>query len=354
MPKTGDTVRFLNDVGGGIIVKIDGRIAYVRDPNDGFETPMPLSECIVVPSVSTQEKSEKSEKSHKSDWSDVSTSAAPAPAAPTLPDRPLTAALIFEPHDIRRLSQTSFDLYLVNDSNFRILYSICARASDISDWSLIAAGEADGNVQVFLDEFAQIDLNSLSNICAQIITYRADKAFELMPPYAAEINMDLTRFAKLHCFTQTDYSSTPVLTVPIVTNGKTIKPLKLRDLADAYSATPPICKDTKTPAHKAAHESKTKTDEPKVIDLHIHELLDSTAGMSAADILACQLREFDRQMEQAAKHPGSRIIFIHGKGEGVLRHTILDRLRRRWPRCEAQDASFREYGFGATQITIRK
>ena len=50
---------------------------------------------------------------------------------------------------------------------------------------------------------------------------------------------------------------------------------------------------------------------------------------------------------------GAKIVFIHGKGEGVLRKAILDELKRKYPRCEAQDASFREYGFGATLITVR-
>ena len=39
-------------------------------------------------------------------------------------------------------------------------------------------------------------------------------------------------------------------------------------------------------------------------------------------------------------------------GEGKLRQHLLSELKRRYPRCTAQDASFREYGFGATQITI--
>ena len=38
-PKTGDTVRYLNSVGGGKIVKISGNMAYVDE--DGFETPVP-------------------------------------------------------------------------------------------------------------------------------------------------------------------------------------------------------------------------------------------------------------------------------------------------------------------------
>ena len=46
MAKIGDTVRFLNSVGGGKIVRIDGNIAYVDE--DGFETPVLLRECVVV------------------------------------------------------------------------------------------------------------------------------------------------------------------------------------------------------------------------------------------------------------------------------------------------------------------
>ena len=45
-PKIGDTVRYLNAVGGGIIVKIAGNMAYVDE--DGFETPVLLRECVVV------------------------------------------------------------------------------------------------------------------------------------------------------------------------------------------------------------------------------------------------------------------------------------------------------------------
>ena len=50
---------------------------------------------------------------------------------------------------------------------------------------------------------------------------------------------------------------------------------------------------------------------------------------------------------------GKKIIFIHGKGEGVLRHTIIHELNYRYKKCTYQDASFREYGYGATQVTIK-
>ena len=44
---------------------------------------------------------------------------------------------------------------------------------------------------------------------------------------------------------------------------------------------------------------------------------------------------------------------IHGKGDGVLRKAIIDELKRKYSNCRYQDASFQEYGFGATMVTIK-
>ena len=89
------------------------------------------------------------------------------------------------------------------------------------------------------------------------------------------------------------------------------------------------------------------------IDLHIGELLDDTCGMSNSEILNYQLDKFREVMEQYKKKREQRIVFIHGKGDGVLRKALLDELKRKYPDCRHQDASFQEYGFGATMVTIK-
>ncbi|HCF81364.1 MAG TPA: DUF2027 domain-containing protein, partial [Porphyromonadaceae bacterium] len=48
-----------------------------------------------------------------------------------------------------------------------------------------------------------------------------------------------------------------------------------------------------------------------------------------------------------------KIVFIHGKGDGVLKNTLLKEIKNKYKSCYYQDASFREYGFGATMVTIR-
>ena len=75
--------------------------------------------------------------------------------------------------------------------------------------------------------------------------------------------------------------------------------------------------------------------------------------MNSADILHYQMDIFKKTMEENKKKKGQKIIFIHGKGEGVLRQTLIHELNYRYKSCVYQDASFQEYGYGATQVTIK-
>lgn len=128
-----------------------------------------------------------------------------------------------------------------------------------------------------------------------------------------------------------------------------LQQLKLTLLKVQY----PENKDRK-PAQQRQLKNEVLRNDIIEVDLHINALLDNTTGMDNAAMLRYQLDAF-RQTMQTYKHClGQKIVFIHGKGEGVLRKAILDELRLRYPHCETQDASFQQYGFGATQVTIHK
>ncbi len=90
-----------------------------------------------------------------------------------------------------------------------------------------------------------------------------------------------------------------------------------------------------------------------IIDLHADSLLETTQGMTSANILEYQLDVFRKTLEEYKDVKGQKIIFIHGKGEGVLRQSLLHELNYRYKHYSYQDASFREYGYGATQVTIK-
>ena len=103
---------------------------------------------------------------------------------------------------------------------------------------------------------------------------------------------------------------------------------------------------------KARLERKKDKNEIIEIDLHAHELLDTTAGMSKGDIKDYQMQVFRQTMQAHLHEKGRRIVFIHGKGEGILRKAITDELKHSFKTCEYQDGSFQQYGFGATMVTI--
>ena len=70
-------------------------------------------------------------------------------------------------------------------------------------------------------------------------------------------------------------------------------------------------------------------------------------------MLQYQMDKFHEVLGKYADQKGQKIVFIHGKGDGVLRKAIEKELKTRYKAYYYQDASFREYGFGATMVTIK-
>ena len=87
------------------------------------------------------------------------------------------------------------------------------------------------------------------------------------------------------------------------------------------------------------------------IDLHLHELLESTAGMSNHDKISFQLRHFEKCLDEAIERKMRRLIAIHGVGKGRLRDEIRSLLNARG--IGYQDASYQKYGYGATEVRLK-
>ena len=59
-------------------------------------------------------------------------------------------------------------------------------------------------------------------------------------------------------------------------------------------------------------------------------------------------------MKQAIDNKAYRIVFIHGVGNGVLKQEIHKKLKSTYAKYFFQDASFQEYGYGATMVILRR
>lgn len=100
-------------------------------------------------------------------------------------------------------------------------------------------------------------------------------------------------------------------------------------------------------------KSAFKKDKKEVIlevDLHINQLVKSTRNMDNYDMLNLQLDTAQRKIEFAIQKRISKIVFIHGVGEGVLK-SELHSLLQKYP-VKFYDASYKKYGMGATEVYI--
>ena len=363
--KIGDVVRFLNTTGGGEVTKIEGNIAYVTD-EDGFDTPVLVKECVVVDNSTAWDRAKA-----KVEQPAVST---PSPVKPQVQVKDITPVepeiepeevdggdimnlvLGFEADNLKTLSDTRYYAYLVNDSNYYLYFTYMSAPSE-GVWITRYAGIVEPGIQVLLEEFGKEDVVNLEQIAVQAIAFKKGKEFEMQRPVSLTIKPDVTKFFKLHCFKSNTYFDVPVIAFDIVKNGvvSSREPLDVQKLVESVQEPKPVDKKKKwkRPVIKNT-EYLPGGDGIIEVDLHIDELVDTTAGLSSADMLNLQVDEFRKVMDANLTNQGQKIVFIHGKGDGVLRQALMKELNHRYKgKVEVQDASFREYGFGATQITIR-
>lgn len=350
--KIGDKVRFLSEVGGGIVRGFQGKdIALVED-EDGFEIPMLVKECVVIQtdeyniplkSVSKPAPEPVTEEVEEEDEKPI-TYRAPEIRGNDV----LNVYLAYVPQDVKAISSTVFDAYLVNDSNYFIDYLYLS--AEGKSWTLRSRGTVKPNMKMHLEEFGKADLNGMERVTVQLMAYKDDRSFLLKDTVNLELRIDTVKFYKLHTFQPSDFFAEPALIYDIVRDDEAARQVFVSadDLKEALLQKP--VSDVPAKVRKKQHKVKNDIVE---VDLHIHELLDDTTGLGNAEMLNYQLDVFRRTLEEYKDRKGQRIVFIHGKGDGVLRRAILDELKRKYRNYSSQDASFREYGFGATMVTIR-
>lgn len=380
--KIGDKVSFLFDKGGGKVAAIKGNIVYVED-EDGFQIPTPINEVVVessadsystgnmVKAMQSMERRQQIQSDGRSmkallnegldddvegmmDMPDDDPSMKDitfkAPVEERKGGNLLSAYLAFVPEDVKKVTDTQFDAYLVNDSNYYLQYTYLS--AENNNWHLRRQGVLEPNTKEFIEEFSQREVNSLSRVCIQMTAYKEDKPFALKSPLSVQMRIDPVKFYKLHTFKPNDFFEEPALLYTIVENDKVARSINLDpdSLKEEMYAKPEELEKLSTMNTAPVRHG---LEDVEVVDLHAEKLLDSTGGMSSADILNYQLDKFREVMKSHRHEKGKKVIFIHGKGEGVLRHAIIHELSYRYRTCTWQDASFQEYGYGATQVTIK-
>lgn len=360
MMKIGDKVRFLNEIGGGVVTGFRGKDIVLIEDADGFDIPMPMRECVVidtddynmtrpVPKAAPKKTEEQPVRTAQAEAERLSKPQASVYRQPeTRGGDILNVFLAFVPEDIKAVSTTPFESYLVNDSNYYLYYTyLCAEGKA---WSVRSHGIVEPNTKFLLEEFEKAELNDREHVAVQFIAFKDSRSFVLKPAVSVELRIDTVKFYKLHTFQESEFFETPALIYDIVKDDVPTKQVYVsaEELQSALLRKTQVDKPKSQPIVKRGGQSGIIE-----IDLHIGELLDDTHGMSNGEILNYQLDKFREVLEQYKNKREQRIVFIHGKGDGVLRKALLDELKRKYSTFRHQDASFQEYGFGATMVTVK-
>lgn len=339
----GDKVRFLNTTGGGIIKGFKGKDIILVEDEDGFEVPVLIKEAVLI-----QPANEIQVRSTVKSTGDVFVQPQKIKEeyipVETKEGEQLNVFLAYLPLDIKNLSTTNFECYLINDSNFYLSFNYMSRGDD--GWKSRYTSIIEPNTKLFIDEFDRSDLNELERVCLQFFAYKQNKPFSLKNSYSVEVHIDTVKFYKLHSFKENDYFDDDAIVYPVVRRD-----LAEKELIISPEALQEAMREKERPRIQPIVKKEKKT--LLEIDLHIDELLDSTVGLSSGDILEYQLSKFNEIMNEHLRNKGLKIVFIHGKGDGVLKNAILKELQMKYKTMYFQDASFKEYGYGATMVTIK-
>ena len=185
--KKGDKVRFLSEVGGGKVAGFQGKNIVLVEDEDGFEIPMPINEVVVVEQddyamgkmISAKMDAKQQAEEHadtelhqdsrsiKAILNEHATDIEEKEYDPA--DREVTfvkhiqertggnklsAYLAFVPIDIKEVTNTRFETYMVNDSNYYLHYTYLVAEGNA--WTLKAEGEIEPNTKLFIEECGRL------------------------------------------------------------------------------------------------------------------------------------------------------------------------------------------------------
>ena len=346
----GDRVKFLDDVGKGTIIGlIDKEMVLVRT-DDGFEYPVLKKELLITDQPVTDVKG--------SDRSVIAPIRTVQPVAELsinqsdseVEEGPLNILFGIQPLQDTSKQGARFSLHLINDSKYRIFYHT-GKGSD-NKLVTIRAGYIEPQKSVKLGNCGLPFLTEKdASIYFQIIAYR-NTGFTRHEPVSAKIMFTSTELATPENFRKNRFLPVNSYMIPI--EQSVTKKIKM-SLDDFKTAMAPEKRVVREYKHEQVQNKKEqKKPEFQEIDLHIEQITDKVKGLSPGEIIGIQLARFKTTLDGAILAGEKKIVFIHGLGEGKLKSEIRKMIDKEYTSCNYQDASFKEYGYGATLILIRQ
>ena len=345
MVRTGDKVRFLNDVGGGVVTGFINKTTVNVETQDGFEIPYPISQLVNISQAERKEKGIEPEPEQESNPTGPKNTEIRQEGMKLAGKESPDFYFCFVPDDSKNPLSGETRLYLINDSNFTVLYQYSHFQEE--KYKLIKYGSVEANSKVELESIDQNDLTDLPDFAFQLL-YFSEKETELHPAINKKFKVSPVKFYKEKSFQPNVFFRKNAMVLQITPN---ILATELDKLTDEDLQKVVKAKEIETTEKTVA---KKKPLDVVEVDLHIQELLDDATGLSNHEILQIQLEKVESEMKAAIQSRVKRIVFIHGLGQGVLKQEVAKLLKTKFSKYYFQDASFKEYGYGATMVILRK
>jgi hypothetical protein len=371
MFKPGEKVRFLNDVGGGIVVRmIDPETVLVRTEDD-WEIPVAKSN-VIRKVKGNYLLSDSGDDEYTSRIKKPTETKLPAPlpvaSAPKrkIPEEP-EPSLIFKPPTDVNLSvenpgifvamvplkpadpeNSDLKIYLVNDSNYFMLFNFGLDFG--GNFSSRFAGQLEPDTKFHIETFSRQDLPGLNSFLIQAIFFRTCN-YQPLPPIEKKVKINHTALYRKSSFVENDFFDERVAIFCLSKHEekslKTDNQEKQNDLAAELRE-----KMLEPKKQNAVIQKDLPKNGPVEVDLHIHELTDEPERLEPMAILEIQMKKVKQTLDNAIVQKQPKVVFIHGVGQGKLKYEIRKELDSNYKGIEYQDASFQEYGYGATMVLI--
>lgn len=357
--KKGSRVKFLNEIGGGRVIEIINAKMVKIETNDGFDMPCMIDDLILIeedasnykPSTHSTSESKKSTSNNQAQ-SQQSSAKENVQNQGSLdkydfiggvkdPEgEKLDIILALCPANAAHPTDKEIDLYLINDSSYRVFFVIAKNSNVVV--MPIGAGFLEPDTKLLIGSLPQNELPLGLNFNVQLLFFK-NREFTLKPTEQFNITVSATKLLRPGAYVENDFFDEKAMLIMLAgtkTEQETVNPVQLKEAM----LTP-----------KRADQPIAKKQNPALeeIDLHIEELVDSHSSLSAGEILEIQLARFTTVLDGAIKHKASNVVFIHGVGNGKLKYELRKILDTKYKHIRYQDASFKEYGYGATLIIVK-
>jgi hypothetical protein len=326
--RIGDKVRFLNETGEGKVSRIkDKNTVFVEMP-DGFEIPYLTSQLVPIHTELIIDR----------DAENIELS----------PDAQLTDAVYFiiEPdHEFAGLI-SDYRVYLFNASSFNMMYSYSIKDGEY--FQTLKHGEIGAYQKILLKQVKISYFKEHNYHKVDCILFK-NGFFKAQFPIAEIIYVspDTLRESKTIKHEEFEFPVYGFLLKEEFLNTKEIEQnLTPEDIQRVKSI-----KEFKSKASISKSKKEYLKSLEKEIDLHIEELVKNTNGLSNYEMLNIQLEKFEKELDEAIAKNMKKIVFIHGVGNGRLKQEIISILKATRG-ITFHDASYKDYGFGATQVNI--